>query len=255
MRRQAGDRGDARQSEESSSSERIRAMRDQQQNLRRRRTLRNSCRQYGCGPIQFAGTDNALYERHLAVRQRRRPDGLPAPRERFEAVARSVRDILSQRWVQTEKTYERAESQARLLPVDGVSHRPLAGQQCHQPAARSAGASRPSSRRTSTGSSCSSRNPTPAWATAGSGAWRRASSTRWRRCSSRPWATGCATSTASSSSRSRTAGSSEAAGQLAAPPGPWEVARPHEQVEVKLNCSFELRGGSLARRSPAGRPA
>src|SRR5262249_33618738 len=26
---------------------------------------------------------------------------------------------------------------------------------------------------------------------------------------------------------------------------PWEVARPHEKVEVKLNCSFELRGGAL----------
>ena len=22
-------------------------------------------RQYGCGPVQFTGTDNALYERHL----------------------------------------------------------------------------------------------------------------------------------------------------------------------------------------------
>ena len=28
-------------------------------------------------------------------------------RERFEALARSVRDILSQRWIQTEHTYER----------------------------------------------------------------------------------------------------------------------------------------------------
>ncbi len=28
-------------------------------------------------------------------------------------------------------------------------------------------------------------------------------------------------------------------------PDPWEVARPREQVEVKLNCSFELRCGSL----------
>ncbi len=26
---------------------------------------------------------------------------------------------------------------------------------------------------------------------------------------------------------------------------PWEVARPNETVEVKLNCSFELHGGSL----------
>src|SRR5437016_8907225 len=29
------------------------------------------------------------------------------PRERFEAVARSVRDVWSQRWVRTEETYER----------------------------------------------------------------------------------------------------------------------------------------------------
>ena len=29
------------------------------------------------------------------------------PRERFEALARSVRDVLSQRWIGTEKTYER----------------------------------------------------------------------------------------------------------------------------------------------------
>src|SRR5262249_34530838 len=32
------------------------------------------------------------------------------PRERYEAVARSVRDVLSQRWVRTEKTYERENS-------------------------------------------------------------------------------------------------------------------------------------------------
>ena len=36
-------------------------------------------------------------------------------------------------------------------------------------------------------------------------------------------------------------------------PDPWEVARPQEQVEVKLGCSFELRGGSL--RAIAGRPS
>ena len=28
-------------------------------------------------------------------------------------------------------------------------------------------------------------------------------------------------------------------------PDPWELARPHESVEVGLNCSFELSGGSL----------
>src|SRR5262249_49883255 len=62
--------------------------------------------QYGCGPVQFTGTDNALYERHLVF------DNVvelmaAGPRERFEAFARSVRDVLSQRWVHTEKTYAR----------------------------------------------------------------------------------------------------------------------------------------------------
>ena len=139
------------------------------------------------------------------------------------------------------------EPQARLLPLDGVSHRPLAGQQRHEPPARSRSPSRPSSRRTSTGSACSNRNPTRAWATAASGAWRPASSIRWPRCSSRRWATACATNTACSGRPSRTAGSSEQPDNWLRRPDPWEVARPHEKVEVKLNCSFEMRGGSLAR--------
>jgi glycogen phosphorylase len=61
--------------------------------------------QYGCGPVRFAGTDNALYERHLLFDNAIDPDAA-TPRDRFEAFARSVRDILSQRWVLTEKTYE-----------------------------------------------------------------------------------------------------------------------------------------------------
>jgi starch phosphorylase len=36
-------------------------------------------------------------------------------------------------------------------------------------------------------------------------------------------------------------------------PDPWEVAHPHEQVEVRLNCSFEVHGGSL--RAIVGRPS
>ncbi|MGA7411849.1 MAG: glycogen/starch/alpha-glucan phosphorylase, partial [Bryobacteraceae bacterium] len=62
--------------------------------------------QYGCGPIPFVGTENAFYERHL-IFDRVIDPGLATPRERFEAFARSVRDILAQRWVLTKKTYER----------------------------------------------------------------------------------------------------------------------------------------------------
>ena len=35
-------------------------------------------------------------------------------------------------------------------------------------------------------------------------------------------------------------------------PDPWEVARPQDQVEVKLNCSFAVRGGTL--RAVLGQP-
>jgi starch phosphorylase len=62
-------------------------------------------KQYGCGPIQFMGADG-LYERHLLFDNIKAADAIVG-RERYEAVARSMRDILSQRWVLTEKTYER----------------------------------------------------------------------------------------------------------------------------------------------------
>src|SRR6476469_8699743 len=62
--------------------------------------------QYGCGPVRFTGTTDALYERHLVFDNVMDAAEIGA-RERFEAVARSVRDVLSQRWIRTEKTYER----------------------------------------------------------------------------------------------------------------------------------------------------
>src|SRR3984893_6201073 len=62
--------------------------------------------QYGSGQVDLAGTESALYERHLVF------DNVidlaaAGPRERFEAIARSVRDILSQRWIKTENTCAR----------------------------------------------------------------------------------------------------------------------------------------------------
>jgi len=60
-------------------------------------------RQYGCGPIQFVGRDG-LYDRHLLFDNVRELDAVDE-REQYEALARSVRDVLSQRWLLTEKTY------------------------------------------------------------------------------------------------------------------------------------------------------
>jgi starch phosphorylase len=62
-------------------------------------------KQYGCGPIQFSGGENAMYERHLLFDHVIDPDAATA-RDAFEAVANGVRDVLAQRWVQTEATYD-----------------------------------------------------------------------------------------------------------------------------------------------------
>ncbi len=63
-------------------------------------------KQYGCGPVEFYGTDDALYERHLVFDAVIDPEEA-RPRAQFEALARSIRDVISQRWLLTEKTYER----------------------------------------------------------------------------------------------------------------------------------------------------
>ena len=63
---------------------------------------------YGCGPVQFTGTNDALYERHLVFDNVMDAAAI-GDRERFEALAHSVRDVLSQRWIRTEETYERTD--------------------------------------------------------------------------------------------------------------------------------------------------
>jgi len=66
-------------------------------------------RQYGCGPVPFVGTENAFYERHL-IFDRAIDPAVATARERYEAFAHSIRDILAQRWVLTKKTYDRANA-------------------------------------------------------------------------------------------------------------------------------------------------
>src|SRR6201981_190261 len=63
---------------------------------------------YGCGSVQFTGTNDALYERHLVFDNVMDAAAI-GNRERFEALAHSGRDVLSQRWIRTEKTYDRTD--------------------------------------------------------------------------------------------------------------------------------------------------
>src|SRR4029453_15368888 len=62
---------------------------------------------YNVGTVQFYGDATASYERHLLYDYVVHPREAPA-RERYEAVAHTVRDLLAQRWLKTQETYDRA---------------------------------------------------------------------------------------------------------------------------------------------------
>ena len=60
--------------------------------------------QYGLGGARFAGAPDALYERHLKFDNVVEPESSNS-RERYEAAARAVRDILAERWLRTDEAY------------------------------------------------------------------------------------------------------------------------------------------------------
>ena len=81
---------------------------------------------YGYSLLDFAGTSNALYERHLMF-DNVVDVAVAGARERFEALARSVRDMLSQRWIKTERTYTNANpKRAYYLSIEYLIGRSLA---------------------------------------------------------------------------------------------------------------------------------
>jgi glycogen phosphorylase len=61
---------------------------------------------YAISAALFSGAPDALYERHLKYDNIVEPDTANT-RERYKAAARAVRDILSDRWLRTHKTYAR----------------------------------------------------------------------------------------------------------------------------------------------------
>ncbi len=86
----------------------------------------NPLDRFNCGPVTFSGGTNALYERHLTF-DRVVPIAAATPRDRFEAVARSVRDLLSQRWIKTEQTYQaRNAKRVYYLSLEFLMGRSLA---------------------------------------------------------------------------------------------------------------------------------
>jgi starch phosphorylase len=80
-------------------------------------------KRYECGPIRFA--DDNYYDRHLLF-DHVVPLERASNRERFEAVASSVRDLLSQRWLLTGRTHdERNPKQVYYLSMEFLIGRTL----------------------------------------------------------------------------------------------------------------------------------
>jgi starch phosphorylase len=209
-------------------------------------------RQYGCGPVQLTATDDALYERHLLFDH---VVGVTeaGPRERFESFARSVRDVLSQRWVRTEETYTR-ENPKRVyyLSMEFLIGRSLANNITNlllDPLVKQAAAARkrldwlnlleeePDAGLGNGGlgrlaacfldSMATMQLPAMGYGLRYEyGIFRQTIADGWQREQPDNWLRR---------------------------PDPWEVARPNDAVEVKFNCSFEMRGGAL--QVDRGRPS
>ena len=205
-------------------------------------------KQYGCGPIEFTGTGNALYDRHLLF------DNVldltvAGPRERYEAVARSVRDVLSQRWIRTEQTYDRANpKRVYYLSMEFLIGRALADNVTNllldpmiRDAAKLSGVDvlelleeEPDAGLGNGGlgrlaacfldSMATLQLPAMGYGLRYEyGIFRQAIKDGWQNEQPDNWLRR---------------------------PDPWEVARLHEAVEIKFNCSFELHAAARSASSP-----
>src|SRR5262245_16922141 len=68
---------------------------------------RQDLKHYECGPFRFTeSADYDQYDRHLVFDHAMSPKDA-GQRERFEAVARSLRDLLTERWLLTQQTHDR----------------------------------------------------------------------------------------------------------------------------------------------------
>jgi len=208
-------------------------------------------RQYGCGPIPFAGTGNAFYERHLVFDNVVGLSG-GGPRERFEAAARSVRDILSQRWVRTNDTYDR-ENPKRVyyLSMEFLIGRSLANNVVNlllEPLVDKA-----VKEKSLQPLGLLEEEPDAGLGNGGLG--------RLAACFLDSMATlqlpamgyGLRYEYGIFRQTIQDGWQSEQADNWLRRPDPWEIPRPNEQVEIRLNCSFELRGGGL--RAVPGKPS
>jgi starch phosphorylase len=199
--------------------------------------------QYGCGPIPFVGSENAFYERHLVFDRVIDPKVATA-RERFEAFSRSIRDILAQRWVLTKSTYEK-ENAKRIyyLSLEFLIGRSLANNVTNllldpllQHALQQKGID---------WLELIEQEPDAGLGNGGLG--RLAACFLDSMAAMQLPATGYGLRYEYGMFKQTIVNGwqKENADNWLRKGDPWEVARPHEKVEVKLNCSFKLQAGNF----------
>jgi glycogen phosphorylase len=205
---------------------------------------------YGCGPVHFSGTDEALYERHLLF-----DSGVDlaaaTARDRFEALARSVRDVLSQRWLLTEKTYEQ-QNPKRLyyVSMEFLIGRSLANNVTNLLLAPLTDQFIEDKKLNLV--EMLEQEPDAGLGNGGLG--------RLAACFIESAATlhlpamgyGLRYEYGIFKQSIQNGWQQEMPDNWLRSPDPWEIARPNEKVEVSIGCSFELSGGSL--RPVPGRP-
>ncbi len=208
-------------------------------------------RQYGCGPVELTGTADALYERHLLFDNVADP-AATGPRERYEALARSVRDVLSQRWVRTEQTYESVNpKRVYYLSMEFLIGRSLTNNITNL--LLNPFVSEAVKQRSLDWLGLLEEEPDAGLGNGGLG--------RLAACFLDSMATmqlpamgyGLRYEYGMFRQSIEDGWQHERPDNWLRRPDPWEVARPGEKVEIKLNCSFEVRKGVL--RPVVGRPS
>jgi len=214
-------------------------------------TLDALLRQYGSGPVDLTGNADALYERHLLFDNVADP-AASRPRERYEALARSVRDVLSQRWVRTEQTYRSVNpKRVYYLSMEFLIGRSLSNNITNL--LLSPFVSEAVKQRSLDWLGLLEEEPDAALGNGGLG--------RLAACFLDSMATlqlpamgyGLRYEYGMFRQSIEDGWQHEQPDNWLRRPDPWEVARPDEKVEIELSCSFEVRGGAL---SPIlGRPS
>jgi len=198
---------------------------------------------FGCDSVRLFGSDSALFEHHLLFDSVVEPVATDA-RDRFEALARSVRDILSQRWVSTESTYARLNpKRINYLSMEFLIGRSLANNVTNlflDPEVRAAVKSHRID-----WEQLLDEEPDAALGNGGLG--------RLAACFLDSMATmqlpamgyGLRYEYGIFKQSFQDGWQRERPDNWLRRPDPWEVARPRETIEVKLNCAFEPRAGEL----------